>query len=48
MYGVRTAKGNEGAGYLAHEADCAAAVDELGVGFVKSFGEGARGGHVDG
>lgn len=43
---VGPAERDEGSGYFAHEADSAAAVDELGVGGVEGVGKGAGGGHV--
>ena len=46
--GIGSGEGDERAGYFAHEADCAAAVDELGVCGVEGVSEGARGFHVRG
>lgn len=42
----RAGEGDEGAGYFAHEADCAATVDEFGARGVEGAGEGAGGLHV--
>ena len=46
--GVGTREGDEGAGYFAHDADCAATVDELDAMLVEGFAEGFRGGEVGG
>lgn len=46
--GVGTREGDERAGYFAHDADCAAAVDELDAMLVEDFAEGFCGGEMGG
>ena len=46
--GVGTREGDERASYFAHDADRAAAVDEVDAVLVEGFAEGFRGGDVGG
>lgn len=46
--GVRTRKGDERAGYFAHDANGAAAIDEVDIMFVEGFAKGSCGGEMGG
>ena len=48
MDGGGAGEGDEGFGDLAHEASCAAAIDEGDGMFVEGVGEGSGGGEVGG
>ena len=46
--GVGAREGDERAGYFAHDADCATAVDELDAMLVEGFAKGLCGGEMGG